>query len=170
MERDTDEDTVSTVARTISNETRLSFKQATALLMREVLNKKDKEIAEVLDISPASSSSYVSACKSKFDSVDEEIDKLEREIVEWEKTKQLEGILTRLDFDPPETAFRDLSEAVENELANDKDVTYLMKYVDEQGQEQVQSVRAHPKNVDEYDNDVEVVQYRRISSVDEMFE
>ena len=170
MESDTDEQPVSEIAQILSNETRLSFKQAVALLMREVLNKKDKEIAEILEVSPASSSSYVSACKSKFDSVDEEIEKLEQKIEQWEKTEQLEGILTRLDFDTPETALRDLSEAVENELANDEEVTYLMKYIDGQGQEHVQSIRTHPKKVDEYDNDVEVVEYRRISTVNELFE
>jgi predicted transcriptional regulator len=170
MERNTDENAVSEVARIISNETRISFKQATALLMREILNKKDKEIAEVLEISPSSTSSYVSTCRSKFDSVDEEIKKLEQRIEEWEKTKQLEGILASIGTDSPREALSVFSETVENELVDNEDVTYLMRYVDENGQEQVRSVRTHPNNVDEVDNDVEVTQYKRISSVDEVFE
>lgn len=159
------------VATEIAELTSLSQKQATALILREVLDASNSEIAETLDVaSPASASSYVTRCRTKFDSVDEEIDKLERKIEKWEKTKQLESILSRLDFDSPETALRDLSKVVENELVDDEDVTYLMRYIDEQGQEQVQSVRTHPKNVEETDNNVEVVQYRRISSVDEVFE
>ena len=170
MDRDTDENVVVDVAQTVSNETRLSFKQAVALLMREILDKKDKEIAEILEVSPSSTSSYVSACRSKFDSVDEEIKELEQRIEEWEKTKQLESILASIDTGSPREALSVFSETVENELVDDEDVTYLMRYVDENGQEQVRSIRTHPNNVDEVDNDVEVTQYKRISSVDEVFE
>ena len=170
MDRDTDENVVVDVAQTVSNETRLSFKQAVALLMREILDKKDKEIAEILEVSPSSTSSYVSACRSKFDSVDEEIKELEQRIEEWEKTKQLESILASIDTGSPREALSVFSETVENELVDDEDVTYLMRYVDENGQEKVRSIRTHPKNVDEIDNDVEVTQYKRISSVDEVFE
>lgn len=101
---------------------------------------------------------------------DFEIEDLEQRIEEWEKTKQLEGILASIDTGSPREAFSAFSETVENELVDDEDVTYLMRYVDENGQEQVRSIRTHPNNVDEVDNDVEVTQYKRISSVDEVFE
>jgi predicted transcriptional regulator len=170
MNRDTDKNAVVDVAKIVSNETRLSFKQAVALLMREILDKKDKKIAEVLEVSPSSTSSYVSACRSKFASVDEEINELEQRIEEWEKTKQLESILASIDTSSPREALSVFSETVENELVDDEDVTYLMRYVDKDGQEQVQSIRTHPKNVDAVDNGVEVTRYKRISSVDEVFE
>jgi hypothetical protein len=170
MERNTDENVVLDVAQTVSNETRLSFKQAVALLMREILDKKDKELAEVLEVSPSSTSSYVSACRSKFDSVDEEIKQLEQRIEEWEKTEQLEGILDSIDTGSSREALSVFSEIVENELVDDEDVTYLMRYIDEDGQEQVRSIRTHPKNVDEADNDLEVTQYKRISSLNEVLE
>jgi predicted transcriptional regulator len=166
MERNTDENAVSEVARIISNETRISFKQATALLMREILNKKDKEIAEVLDVAPASTSSYVSTCREKFDSVDEEIAELEQRIEEWEKTEQLESILDRFDAESTDTSLQQLSKIIQRNFVNDEDVAYLIAYVDEQGEERVQSVNVHPRNIEEK----EVVQYKRISSVDEVFE
>jgi predicted transcriptional regulator len=166
MERNTDENVVSEVARAISNETRISFKQATALLMREILSKKDKEIAEVLDVAPASTSSYVSTCREKFDSVDEEIAELEQRIEEWEKTEQLEGILDRFDAESTDTSLQQLSETIQRELVDDEDVTYLIAYVDEQGKERVKSVNIHPRNI----QDKEVLQYKRISSVEEVFE
>jgi|APHM01.1.fsa_nt_gi hypothetical protein len=166
MERNTDENAVSEVARIISNETRISFKQATALLMREILNKKDKEIAEVLDVAPASTSSYVSTCREKFDSVDEEIAELEQRIEEWEKTEQLESILHGFDAESTDTSLQHLSKTIKQDLVDDEDVTYLIEYVDEQGEERVQSVNIHPRNIEEK----EVVQYKRISSVDEVFE
>jgi predicted transcriptional regulator len=170
MERNTDENVVSEVARAISNETRISFKQATALLMREILNKKDKEIAEVLDVAPASTSSYVSTCREKFDSVDEEIAELEQRIEEWEKTEQLEGILDRFDAESTDTSLQQLSETIQRELVDDEDVTYLIAYVDEQGEEKVQSVNTHPRNIEDNIEDKEVLQYKRISSVEEVFE
>jgi predicted transcriptional regulator len=166
MERNTDENAVSEVARAISNETRISFKQATALLMREILSKKDKEIAEVLDVAPASTSSYVSTCREKFDSVDEEIAELEQRIEEWEKTEQLESILDRFDAESTDTSLQQLSKIIQRNFVNDEDVTYLIAYVDEQGEERVQSVNIHPRNIE----DKEVLQYKRISSVDEVFE
>ncbi len=166
MERNTDENAVSEVASIISNETRISFKQATALLMREILSKKDKEIAEVLDVAPASTSSYVSTCREKFDSVDEEIAELEQRIEEWEKTEQLESILDRFDAESTDTSLQQLSETIQRELVDDEDVTYLIAYVDEQGEERVQSVNIHPRNIE----DKEVLQYKRISSVEEVFE
>ena len=166
MERKTDENAVSEVARIISNETRISFKQATALLMREILNKKDKEIAEVLDVAPASTSSYISTCREKFDSVDKEIAELEKRIEEWEKTEQLESILDRFDAESTDTSLQQLSEVIQRDLVKDKDVTYLIAYVDEQEEERVQSVNTHPRNIE----DKEVLQYKRISSVDEVFE
>jgi predicted transcriptional regulator len=166
MERETDENAVSDIARIISNETRLSFKQATALLMREILNKKDKEIAEILDVAPASTSSYISTCREKFGSVDEEIAELEEQIEEWEKTEQLESILDRFDTESTDTSLQQLSETIQQDLVDDEDVTYLIAYVDEQGEERVQSVNIHPRSIEEK----EVVQYKRISSVDEVFE
>jgi predicted transcriptional regulator len=166
MERETDENAVSDIARIISNETRLSFKQATALLMREILNKKDKEIAEILDVAPASTSSYISTCREKFGSVDEEITELEEQIEEWEKTEQLESILDRFDAESTDTSLQQLSDTIQQDLVDDEDVTYLIAYIDEQGEERVQSVNIHPRNIEEK----EVVQYKRISSVDEVFE
>ena len=166
MERNTDDNAVSEVANIISNETRISFRQATALLMREILNKKDKEIAEVLDVAPVSTSSYLSTCRRKFNSVDEEIAELEQRIEEWEKTEQLESILDRFDAESTDTSLQQLSKIIQRTFVNDEDVTYLIAYVDEQGEERVQSVNIHPRNIE----DKEVVQYKRISSVDEVFE
>lgn len=170
MDKNSNEHTVSRTAQTISNETRLSHKQATALLMREILDKKDREIAEVLDVAPASASSYISACRSKFNSVDEEIEQLDQEIEQWEKTEQLEGIVDRLDGHSPETALRNLSEAVGEELVDDENVTYLINYVDDQGEEKLLSTPIHPKNINDIENGAEVLQYKRLSSFDEVFE
>ena len=166
MKSDDVEDRVLEIARTASNETRLSFKQATALLMREILDRKDKEIAEILEVAPASTSSYVSVCREKFDAVDEEISKLEQQIEEWEKTEQFEDILDRLEFGYGGTSSEQFEEVIQSELVDDEDVTYLISYVDEQGDERVQSVNIHPREL----NDKEVLQYKRISSVGEVFE
>jgi predicted transcriptional regulator len=165
MERNTDDNAVSEVANIISNETRISFRQATALLMREILNKKDKEIAEVLDVAPVSTSSYLSTCRRKFNSVDEEIAELEQRIEEWEKTEQLESILNRFDAESTDTSLQEFSETI-GEIVDDEGVTYLIAYADEQGEERVQSVNIHPRNIE----DREVRRYKRISSVDEVFE
>ncbi len=165
MERNTDDNAVSEVTNIISNETRISFRQATALLMREILNKKDKEIAEVLDVAPVSTSSYLSTCRRKFNSVDEEIAELEQRIEEWEKTEQLESILNRFDAESTDTSLQEFSETI-GEIVDDEGVTYLIAYADEQGEERVQSVNIHPRNIE----DREVRRYKRISSVDEVFE
>lgn len=165
MKSDDVEDRVLDIARTVSNETRLSFKQATALLMREILDRKDKEIADILDVAPASTSSYVSVCREKFNTVDEEIAELEQQIEEWEKTEQFEDILDRLEFGYGGTSIDQFEEVIQSELVDDEDVIYLIAYVDEQGEGRVQSVNVHPREL----KDKEVIQYKRISSVDEVF-
>jgi hypothetical protein len=170
MRSDDAENSVLDVARTVSNETRLSFKQATALLMREILDRKDKEIADILEVAPTSTSSYVSVCREKFDAVDEEIAELEEKIVEWEKTEQFEDILDRFEFGYGGTTIEEFNSAIQSELVDDEEVTYLIAYVDEQGEEKVQSVNTHPRNIEDNIEDKEVLQYKRISSVEEVFE
>jgi hypothetical protein len=64
------------------------------------------------------------------------------------------------------TTTEEFDEAIQSERVDDDDVTYLIAYINEQGEERVQSVNTHPRNIEEK----EVVQYKRISSVDEIFE
>lgn len=167
LDEDTTVEAVREVASSIAEHTRLSEKQATALLLREVLKTPNQRVAEVLEVgSPASASSYVTRCRSKFDSVDEEIAKLEQRIEQWEKTEQLEGILSRFDAEPTEAGLQQFSEIVQRELVDDEDEMYLIEYVNEQGDERVQSINTHPRNVENR----EILRYKRISSADEVFE
>lgn len=56
---------------------------------------KDKVIADVLEVAPASASSYVSVCTEKFDTVDEEIaDDDCRYLVSYEDEDGIEQIET----------------------------------------------------------------------------
>lgn len=165
---DTEAEDVVEVAETIAEETALSHKQATAYLMRHVLGRKDKIIAEVLDVAPTSSSSYISAVNSKFDSVDEEIEELKEEIDKWKKTEHLQSILNETVTKDSDAGLQYLSERVNRELVEDEDTVYLTRYVDENGEEQVIVLDVHPHNNN--DETKEILDYKRIGSVDELFE
>lgn len=167
VEEDAAVETIIEIASDIAKHTRLSEKQATALLLREVLKTTNQRMAEVLEVgSPASASSYVTRCRSKFDSVEEEIDKLEQRIEEWEKTQQLKTIIDRFDAEHTEAGLQQLSETIQEEIVDSEDEMYLIAYVDQEGDERVQSVNMHPRNIDNR----EVLRYKRISSTDEVFE
>lgn len=166
LEGDREIDVVREIAKKISNNTHLSEKQATALLMREALNTSNKDIAEVLDVgSPASASSYVTRCRTKFSNVDEEIAKLEQQIEEWKKTEQLEEILNRFDAESTDTSIQQLSEIIQRELVDEEDEMYLIAYVDEHGDERVEIFHGNPQHIE----DKEVLQSKRITSVAEVF-
>ena len=153
-------DDVEEIAGTIAGNTRLSEKQAMALVMKEVSDKSNQEIAEALDVgSPASASSYVTRCRSKFNAVDGEISGLEQEIEKWEKTRHLSRFLGSVGT----TSLSELVDWVETEIVDD-DCRYLVSYEDGSGVEQVETFDKHPRDLD-----VDVVSYRRINSVDEVF-
>jgi hypothetical protein len=152
-------DEVEDLGSDISDSTRLSKKQAMALVARTHLNWKDKYIADVLDVKPGSASSYVSTCRSKFDSVDEEISELEGRINEWERTEQLRDIVVDCrDFD-------ELREKVESEIVQEEDVKYAVSYVDDSGEEDLRLTEESPQDLE-----VEVLEYKRVGSVEEVFE
>lgn len=134
--------------------------------MRDVLDKKDREIAETLEVAPASTSSYISVCKSKFNSVDENIAELEQQIRQWEKTEQLEDILNRLEINSQDVVMQKLSEIIREELVNDEGITYLIAYTDDQGNKQIQTVDMHPRDL----ADKDILKYKRISSIEDVFE
>lgn len=162
-------DIVKQTASDISENTRLSKKQATALLMREVLDASNQDIAEVLQVgSPASASSYVTRCRSKFRSVDEKIAELEKEIEQWERTEQLEHILDQFDTErtDTDTGIEELSDLIQRELVEEEDVMYLIAHIGNQGRERIITTDTHPRNIEH----TEVLQYKRITSVDEVFE
>ncbi|ERG94933.1 hypothetical protein [Haloquadratum walsbyi] len=133
--------------------------------MRDILDKSDKHIAETLEVAPASTSSYISVCKSKFNSIDENITELEQQIKEWEKTEHLESILNQLEGTDTDTVIDDLLETVQEELVNDEDITYLIAYADDQGRKQIQTVDVHPRDLSGKD----ILQYKRISSIEDVF-
>lgn len=162
---------VSKIAETISKNTQLSNRQAKSLILKEVVGMKNEDVVNHMDVSsPTTVGSHVSRVKNKFQSVEEEISELEQAIEAWEKTKQLERIIARFDTGSSEQVLNDLAQTVEDELVDDEDVVYLMRYFDENGEEQLRTVELHPRKIDEIENGFDVVQYRRLSSFDEVFE
>lgn len=153
-------DEVEDLASDIADSTRVSEKQATALVLKEVLNATNGQIADVLSVaSPASASSYATRCRSKFDSVDEEISELEESIDEWERTEKLQGIIVEC------SGFDELRNQVESEIVQDEDVKYAVSYIDDSGEGDLLLTEESPQNLD-----VKVVDYKRVSSVEEVFE
>mgnify|MGYP002762043388 CR=1 FL=1 len=153
-------DEVEDLASDVANNTMVSEKQATALILREVLNATNKRVADVLSVaSPASASSYVTRCRSKFDSVDEEISELEQRIDEWERTEQLQDIVVE------SRGFDEFHDRVESQIVRDEDVKYAVSYIDDSGEEDLLLTEESPQELD-----VKVVDYKRVSSTEELFE
>lgn len=153
-------DEVEDLASDIADSTRVSEKQATTLVLKEVLSDTNGQTADVLSVaSPASASSYATRCRSKFDSVDEEISELEESIDEWERTKQLKCIVVECQ------CFDELCDRVESEIVQDEDVKYAVSYIDDSGEEDLLLTEESPRELD-----VKVVDYKRVSSVEEVFE
>lgn len=152
-------DELEELASDINDNTRLSEKQALSLIARIHLGWKDKHIAEVLDVKPASASSYVSVSRSKFDSVEEEISELEKRIDDWERTEQLRGIIV------DSRGFDELRERVESEIVQDKDMKYAVSYVNDDGEEGLLLTEESPQDLE-----VDVLEYKRVGSVEEVLE
>ena len=153
-------DEVEDLASEIADSTRVSEKQATALILKEVLNATNGQIADVLSVaSPASASSYATRCRSKFDSVDEEISELEQRIDEWERTEQLQDIVVE------SRGFDEFHDRVESQIVRDEDVKYAVSYIDDSGEEDLLLTEESPQELD-----VKVVDYKRVSSTEELFE
>lgn len=163
QDREREIELVQRIAEDVANNTRLSEKQATALLMREVLEASNEEIAEVLDVgSPASASSYVTRCRDKFKSVDEEVARLENEIQQWENTARLEEFLEDDEFQPSLVSLESISEELQDVFEGN--AKYLIRYVKD-GEERVSVLEGlRPSEIGR-----DVIDYRRIEGVDELF-
>jgi hypothetical protein len=162
---DVSEDTigfVELVAEDIAENTKISEKQAKALVLKEILNANNEQIADALDVaSPASASSYVTRCRTKFKEVNNGIEKLETDIKRWNNTKKVHQELESKDYEPEEIgAFR------KNLLSSfDTTTKYLVRYLDDDDNERVQISHT----VDPDDITRPVIDYRRIRSVDDLF-
>lgn len=156
-------DLIQRIAKDVSDNTQLSEKQATALLMREVLDSSNQEIAQVLEVgSPASASSYVTRCRDKFDKVDGEVEKLEQEIQKWENTERLEGFLSGNEFGQELIALESVSEELLNMFEGRS--KYLIRYMKD-GEEKIRILEGHrPSEIGR-----DVIDYRRIQSMDDLF-
>lgn len=153
-------DKMEVLASEIADMTKVSEKQILALMMRELFDYSNQELmASIGAGSAASASSYVTKCKYKFQEIDEGIENLEEEIEKWERTERLSGIISVCD------SFDELSSKVEEELSEGGEVEYFVSYIDENGKEDVLVTNDIPQKLD-----VDVVDYRRIDSVDELFE
>jgi len=153
------------LADTVAAETRLSEKQATAYIMREALELENSDIASLLDVaSGASASSYVTRAKNKIEDSDKEIQALEQEIEEWEKTKQLSELVDTIKSRTDTNTLSGLSDAVDEVLVDDESHQYLVAYIDGDGDEQVRITDTHPRKIQR-----EVLQYKRIEDIKEVF-
>lgn len=153
--------------RELNEKTKLSERQAFALMLKEVYGLSNEGLAEALDVSSvASAVSYVSKARNKFDEVDERTDELEREIERWENTRELENIIREVRAN--EDGIFDIIRAFEqmvDERFKSKTQKYHVAYVDDDGKEQVTITEVHPKTADIDD----ILHYEEIESVEELF-
>jgi hypothetical protein len=153
---------VELVAEDMAENTKISEKQAKALVLKEIVNATNEQIADVLNVaSPASASSYVTRCRTKFKEVDNEIEELETEIKRWNNTKKVHQELESKDYEPEE-----INVFKKNMLSLfDTTTKYLVRYLDDDDKERVQISHS----VDPDDINRPVIDYRRIRSVDDLF-
>lgn len=147
----------------IAVETKLSHKQAVALILKEIAGVGNDFVAEVIDVgSPASASSYVTRCRTKFKDADEEIEELEQEIQRWENTKKVESIVERHNDDPSYESLQAFSDDLKPALMESP--KFLVRYL-EDGKQKIGVLDGmNPSR-----SPREVIDYRRINSVDELF-
>jgi superfamily I DNA/RNA helicase len=153
--------------RELNEKTKLSERQAFALMIKEIYGLSNEGLAEALDVSSvASAVSYVSKARNKFDEVDERIDELEREIERWENTRELENIIREVRAN--EDGIFDIVYAFQEMVAErfkSKTQKYHVAYVDDDGKEEVTVTEVHPKTADIDD----ILHYEEIESVEELF-
>jgi len=153
------------LAATIATETRLSEKQATAYIMKIALGLENSDVASILGVATGpSASSYATRAKSKIRDSDEEIRELEQEIEQWEKTKQLSKLVEDVENETIESSLQTLSDTVDEVLIDDKNLKYLVAYVDADGEEQIRTTDTHPRKINR-----EVIRYNRIKNIEEAF-
>lgn len=162
---------VQNVSSLIEAETKLTARQAEAVVLKEIVGVDNDEFAEMMGVSSlASASSYVSKSRTKFSQVNEEISELEQEIEMWEKTKQLEDTLTRFNPDSSDTDIQQFSQTIQRELVDDDEETFLVAYVDDQGNERVKIADEYPRVANsDAQEDAEILEYKRINSYEELF-
>lgn len=148
------------IAQKIGTNTQISRRQAKSLILKTVLNMSNEQVLDYMDASsPTTVGSHVSRVKSKFRSVEENILNLEEDIDKWEKTERLSEITDNCD------KLDVLSERVESDIVNGDDTKYLISYIDHSGNRDVQVTEEDPQDLE-----VEVIDYKRISSTEELFE
>jgi cell division protein FtsL len=162
---------VQNVSSLIEAETKLTARQAEAVVLKEIVGVDNDEFVEMMGVSSlASASSYVSKSRTKFSQVNEEISELEQEIEMWEKTKQLEGLLNRVNPNSSDTDIQQFSYTVQQELVDNDEETFLVAYVDDQGNERVKIADEYPRVTNsDAQEDVEILEYKRINSYEELF-
>jgi phage terminase small subunit len=162
---------VQNVSSLIEAETKLTARQAEAVVLKEIVGVDNDEFVEMMGVSSlASASSYVSKSRTKFSQVNEEISELEQEIEMWEKTKQLEGLLNRFNPNSSDTDIQQFSYTVQQELVDNDEETFLVAYVDDQGNERVKIADEYPRVTNsDAQEDVEILEYKRINSYEELF-
>jgi hypothetical protein len=148
----------------IAVETKLSHKQAVALILKEIAGVGNDFVADVIDVkSAASASSYVTRCRTKFQDADEEIEELEQEIQRWENTKKVESIVERHNDGPSYDSLQDFSDDLKPALMESP--KFLIRYL-EDGKQKLDVL----DGVNPSRSDREIIDYKRINSVDELFE
>lgn len=154
-----------TAASFLNEETKLSEKQAQALVAREVGGFSNEEVAEHIGVSTgASASSYVTRCRTKFNEADEQIKELEKEIERWEKTKKLQSLVEEYEDDPSLNSLEDFLDKIELDLMESQ--KFLIRVI-EDGEQKVEVINGiNPGTM----RDLEVLDYKRIHSVDELFD
>jgi phage terminase small subunit len=162
---------VQNVSSLIEAETKLTARQAEAVVLKEIVGVDNDEFVEMMGVSSlASASSYVSKSRTKFSQVNEEISELEQEIEMWEKTKQLEGLLNRFNPNSSDMDIQQFSYTVQQELVDNDEETFLVAYVDDQGNERVKIADEYPRVTNsDAQEDVEILEYKRINSYEELF-
>lgn len=163
---------VQNVSSLIEAETKLTARQAEAVVLKEIVGVDNDEFVEMMGVSSlASASSYVSKSRTKFSQVNEEISELEQEIEMWEKTKQLEGLLNRFNPNSSDMDIQQFSYTVQQELVDNDEETFLVAYVDDHGNERVKIADEYPRVTNsDAQEDVEILEYKRINSYEELFD
>lgn len=153
------------VSEFLEEETKLSEKQAKALVMKQIGGLTNQEIAEQIGVSTgASASSYVTRCRNKFEEADEKMEELEREMERWEKTKKLQSLINENEEEPSLDTLSDFVNEIELELIESE--KFLIRVV-EDGEHKVDILDGvNPARV----RDREILDYKRIHSVDELFD
>lgn len=153
------------VSEFLEEETKLSEKQAKALVMKQIGGLTNQEIAEQIGVSTgASASSYVTRCRNKFQEADEKMEELEREMERWEKTKKLQSLIDENEEEPSLDTLSDFLDEIELELIESE--KFLIRVV-EDGEHKVDVLDGvNPVRV----RDREILDYKRIHSVDELFD